>query len=432
MKKKIITKSVIMLSVVTLLLSGCSREGKKHDSDSALAPEKKTYRNQLTDEELELDYIELELAETVKLAGTITPWSKYAEGLNMYYVEYTKPLTIDISTEEWDGLIIDKAQEIMRLIENESLGTFNSDKLVVYADYDKDFPITTINVPYTDLNGLEKDLWIELLLNDDKKVYVSTLTFCEDNVYGWGNLAEHIRRCTPDYSTSSLSFGGETAGDIFARTFIEELTGNSISEKRVCVPVDKERYEDMRNHYLGEYDGEAPREEYYYYYYYRQIDGFVSKRLWNAILSETLGDADTSLVEDADIHQITLEGSRPSEVCYGADGVKSIDIPVMWDVGEVYKENVAVASINEVIKNATQYFTEFYTSKRIEIKNIELCYGQNITDDNGEPLQKVWCPFWVVEYAVKPVYTTTCSVEYVIYDAFTGKRISIAPNLLEE
>ncbi len=435
MKGKKFTK-VMAIIVSGVFLIGCQAGGNEHDPNSALSPDEVTYRNQLTDDELEMEQIELQLAETVKLNGTITPRDKYDDGLNLYYVNYDETLTIELSHEEWDSLVMAKIEEVVKLIENDSLGKFNMDELEVYTEYKNEYPHSLAVIPYDDIDVTTKQIFADFVIKNDKSVYLSSLTFDNfDSEYGEGtsteeNIADDIRSCTPNFSADSLDFGSETTGDIFYRTFIEELTGHKLSEKHICVPVSRESFEEMKKHHLGEYDTAAPEEEYYTYFYYGQIDDFTAKYLSWSANKEGLGEIDNNIAVEGSY--ISLSGMLPSQVSYDADGIRAMRIAEMYDVDDIYKESVPVVDINEILKKATKYMEGNYSSKSIEIINIELCYGQNITDGTDGPVKRIWSPFWVVEHAVRPVYTTTCETVYIMYDAITGERITYAYGHVDE
>lgn len=429
MKKRLCGLAVLGAVLVANMagLSGCSGGKTGHDSDSALAPEEETYRY-LTDEEKESDSMELQLAPTVKLDGTIMPRSEYEQGLNLYYCKVQEPLTVELTNEEWDSIILARTDEIMSVIEANSSVTFNREEQQIYNDHDVSLPYATVTVPYTDADGEEQHLWVNFVLENDKTARVYGLELGEgDNV----DLADNIRRCTPDYSKDALEFGSSITGELAARTFIEEFTGFEFCETSVCVPVSYENIQEMKERHLGEITVPYSQTECYVYYFYWQIDGFPSKRVQAYAKKSEVGELDSSI--QGEENQITLEGVSPLSVSCDATGIRSIHIPDLYLVSaessEIYKENMQMADINTILKRATDYFTEYYTEKVIEIKNVSICYGQKLTDEEDGPAKKIWYPYWTLDVSVKPKYTTTCDTYMMAFDGITGELLEYINDL---
>ncbi|MDE6639801.1 MAG: hypothetical protein K2K63_04695 [Acetatifactor sp.] len=406
--KKRIARSLILI-LMSLLCTSCS--GSSAD-EGLLSPE-----------EMESTHLEMELTDGVLVDAVITPYSRYQNGLNAYYVSMMYQEEDLVAGEDFAASPIiygHSLEELAQLLAEQS--GFSPEYVWETVSY----PDELIgNLTMRDPAGVERTLWCGWRTDGEGRVD-STLNALYYN-YEWESFDYNtagslLSMAVPD--ESELDFASSEELAVRAEAILEALTGEVFYSEIICVPMgeaNRQQLKDRGYELQGQFSN-APylEEDYYGFIFYRDMDGFPLRYLSPSItLTENVGweeEMDNQIYGDSVMPLI----AQRQFVSWGRDsGLRYLSTDRKPRIMGTYREQESVCDINVILENARQYFDSMLITNTMTVNHIEIAYSYWFSDAEDGPLRNIAAPFWVVQY-------WNPGTEFqmmLLYDAFSGQFI---------
>ena len=395
--------SIILTGILVLLSSCSSPEGKPQD-----VSEKVSRRD------MENGHIKMELMEKVTVDAEVTPYSKYEEGLSIYYLEPSidNHGKSDIKKYQKKPVLFNQDMEkIISLIEQDSKCVFDLSKLKLEV-YEQDL---LFSIPNKAGNGEKSSINGSWALNSDgqfagTEFYFESLGIDGDPYTQIGRIAlDDI----PMYEEKDFEFADCSVAAKKMRAFAEQVTGRKISEEMYCVPVTEKVYDTVMDIQQMNKEEQPYPGEYYVFVMYFDIDGLPWK-LVNYTMREKNGMklADDVLVSEGDLFG---RNEWPLVVAYNADGIMGLELDSFFKISKPYKERQKVCAPDEILEKVKAYFQDILLKEPVTVYEISLAYDSYFTEPEDGLIENVVRPFWLVRY-----WDGKKTVQ-LVFDAFTGK-----------
>ena len=395
----------ILIGILVLLASCGSPKGEPQD-----------VLEKVSQKDLEKGHIKLQLMEKVSIDARVTPYEKYKNGLNIYYMEPYVENKDGLSITEFIRnpiLFHQDMNQVTELIEKHSRGKFYMSKRKTKDLEDK----IQLLIPFKCQSGKEMNINCWWDINDKGQVVGTDFNFCPFGIIDeYTKVGKGVFNSAPLYEERDFKFAdGDTVAKEM-RSLAEQITGRKISEDMYCVPISQELYDAVMDA-QGEDKEELPYPgEYYIVIMYFDIDGF-SWRFVNASMSQKNG---MKLKDDVvvDNGELICKNEWPLVGIYSAEGVMGLELNSFLLPGKPYNEKQKVCRPNDIIEQIEAYFQNVLLKQPVTIYEISLVYDGYFTDPRDGIIENVIRPFWIVKYwdgekALK-----------LVFDAYTGKFIS--------
>ena len=417
----------LLLLCVLILLSGCAvtETGDTVGTEGTMGTEggsqEADYRTEFTDSELAEGYASFAVSEHLVVDAEITPYDKYADGLNSYYMTqcYEEGDVGDAESFLEEATIFGRQQDEFWELFSDASGVGISRSILEYG--------MTESYGYAFNEGLtgENGLGYFVLMNwmsfgagvwEPHAYYpmVSLVVSEEDNPAVQGSYDTYIMKSVLDYG-GELAFADSTSLAAELKGTLEELTGRRISDVWDCVAVTNEAV----STYAALEDG---FEEYYCFYFYYDLDG--------------LGIEDLSLSYEMQDGESCTDGARYSTldessvlvslnevaqvVAVGESGILWMQISSGRDKGGVYKEGLSVVPPSELLATVKEYYDTQLLVEDVTITQVRLVYSGYFTDGADGEIDNAFRPFWKVQ----AYDANEGSRRTFVFDAVSGELLS--------
>ncbi len=395
----------MVLASVLIFMTSCSSPKKESNGISS----------KVSQIDIENGHLKMELMEKVSVDAEITPYSKYKDGVNMYYFEpfldnYGKS---DLNEYKNRPVLFNQdIKEITKLIQEYSDGTFytlKNDIKIIKQDLE-------LSIPFMADDGEKRNLYGIWYLNEDGQ-FVGTEVYFKsaktDEKYA--QIGKSILDDVPGYEEKNFEFADHNTISNEIRTLVERITGRKISEKMYCVPVTEKLYNAVTDVQEIDRDKMPYPGEYYTFIMYYDIDGLPWK-LINFSMKESKG---VNLADDVKVFdgELISKNEWPLVVTYNADGIMSLELDSFFKIGKPYKEKEQVCTPEKILEQVEIYFQETLLEVPVTIYEISLAYDSYFTDPKDGLIENVVRPFWLVRY-----WDGKKTVQ-LVFDAYSGKYI---------
>ncbi|MDE5588555.1 MAG: hypothetical protein K2J60_05365 [Acetatifactor sp.] len=405
MKKR--TIRVLVLVLTSFLFTSCSSA-----EEGILSPE-----------EMESTHLEMELTDGVLVDAVITPYSRYQNGLNAYYVSMMYQEEDLVSLEDFvaePSIYGYSLEELAQLLAEQS--GFSAEYVWETVSYQDEL---IGNLTMRDPAGVERTLWCGWSTDEAGHVYSSPNALYYN--YEWESF-DHSAACNllsmavPDESELNFASSGELA--VKAEQILETLTGEDYYPEVICVPMGEANRQQLKDHgyeLQGQF-GSTPyfEEDYYAYLFYRDVDGFPLKYLCPSITLTENVTWEEELNSQVHMNMLIPLMANKHFVSWGGDsGLRYLSTNRKLCMQEVYKEQEQICDINVILENARQYFDSMLITNTLTVNHIEIAYSYWFSDVEDGPLRNIAAPFWTVQY-----WNPASEFQMLlVYDAFTGQFV---------
>ncbi len=397
--------SIIITGFLVLLVS-CNGSPKGESQDTL---------KKVSQRDLENGHIKIELMEKVMVDAEVTPYSKYKNGLCIYYFEpsidnYGKS---DLKEYKKNPIIFNQdIEKVTGMIEKYSKGRFliSKNKInVIKEDLE-------LSLPFTDDDGGQWNLYSSWHLNNTGQFAGTEFYFEPANTdEKYAQIGKGVLNDVPMYEDRDFEFAKCSMVAKDMRIFAEYMTGRKISETMYCVPVTEKLYNTVTDVQQIDREKIPYPGEYYTFIMYYDIDGLPWKSV-NHTMAEKNG---MKLADDVAVYEGELYSRNewPLVVTYNADGIMSLELDSFFKIGKPYKEKEQVCTPEKILEQVENYFQETLLEAPITIYEISLAYDSYFTDPEDGLIENIVRPFWLVRY-----WDGKKTVQ-LVFDAYSGKYI---------
>lgn len=404
-----------LMILICMVFTGCSgnqtvKKQKKNNENSKIQSDATEYES-ITEKELESEYLNKNMSETLSVAASITPLRLYKNGINVYIVDLFGTAN---GSKKYTAPVKKTAKRMEKL-------------LGISAEWDKMDKIRkycTI-LPFSDVEQGGK-----MIFTDEYFQF----QFGNNELYeSYKNIVIRWNKFVPKQEKDNLAFidmedaeteireviSGVTNTEISNQSFGESFHGNSIDVLGEYYAVSQ----DLQNHpnfYADDKNG------FYYFNFYLSQDGIkIDDFLGDFYVDEDISYPETVYIGNDGMG--TLLGQARIEAIYTSNGLLYLNIPEVIEISDIYN-TVEVISINELIEKIEEYFASQLGMPKIEISRMELMYDTGISDTIKDKEAKVILkPYWIVEYFDKREVSDKNwkykGWEKLIFDAATGELV---------
>lgn len=405
-------KQILCIICVLSLLTGCG--GKQNKT------EKKTYRQELSKEEMSNGHASFDIDEKFKVDANVTKSEVYKDGMKSYYMNQYKEKIKGTSKKFTDNpTVFNRTQKEMektlnRLIpgklswkkinrnyKNEPVieGTYKSDdgdKYKMHIVWDTYNNVTGNSDTYfcpsfymlgeksdkehisAVISGLQADI------DDIKTDYTNMI---EKNVGTYKKAVEELigRKINDEYRMCSLN--AKSAKIINDTQSIElKYNGKQYDLLAFYKDVDNLKFSDIDPGYQVKADEKPDK--------------------WAKTTSA--GNDKLSSMWETPVYLVFCEGK-----------LEHIEADSFRETGSVYKNTQKIISPNKPLKEVIKFYEKKLLVEEVKIKSIELKYIAYYASDSSKTVKPIITPAWVVG-----VYDNDESIEkiaYFCYDGYTGE-----------
>lgn len=444
---------IVMLSFAIAVCTSCSPSPKQGKEETVTTDEMQDYfAAALSEEEMEQSHLTLTLMENIYVDADITPYSRYKDGLNAYYIsDYVEAENVytEEALEERTTFCHWEAADFLNIFEKYTNASFDLSEKIIQAFVsgdDSNIGHMRLTLPVHKNEEEQGDdfnyyfTWNWNWWINQGRTILPCFTYCDysyesNNINQFLNkIPAYIEEYIPDCEKNSLAFADAEKLGKELKDMLEDILGVTLHEEYTCIPVGSKNYEtlleilseeelaEMRTVDSGEQVilQEFPKEnEYYSYGFLRDIDGFQWRELIidltvtdDMVLSET--------VEAAHVDSfVTSLSEYEQKVCYDKDGIYEMHLYRTANIDELYKEREAVLDINQLLNVLRECYADQLILYPITIQNIEICYASYFSNPDEGMVRDEVQPFWIVTYYDSQYQT---EVQKII-DAYTGTII---------
>lgn len=388
-------KKIPFLVFFLFVLTACSASSMSDSTEQG--KEDKDFSVELSEDEMEQEHLELELAENIMVDAEITPYHLYKDGLNSYFTDYYKDIEDVYDKEEIREKYTIYGKDCDTMIE------------LLKKQIDADFSYSTEDIVISDQatdGSIDLGLYMENQADSDYELCYLNWWNGSDAIYNpqlgyrrieenFHNIAMNISTYVASYDTQSLDIGAGKQTEEALREWLEEITGETISEKYDIVVLSQENYDE----YLkaqGNTNSETV-EEAYVYYFYRDVDGFPWKGYYYSM----------DLTDDMELSEFVSRQVKGSfvlghpdyaeMVAYTEEGIAEVETQLFNEISDVYQKKEAVADINTILLNTQSYYESQLNLSTISVYEIELCYASGFSKQQDGEIRNIVQPFWIVK-----------------------------------
>ena len=405
-------KQILCIICVLGLLTGCG--GKQNKT------EKKTYRQELSEEEMSNGHASFDIDDKFKVDANVTKPEVYRDGMKSYYMNQYKEKIKGTSKKFTDNpTVFNRTQKEMEKTLNRLIpGKLSWKK--INRNY-KNEPF--IDGTYKSDNGDKYKMHILWDTYDDVTGNSDTYFCSSFYMRGEKSDKEHISAVISglqadidDIKTDYTDKIEKNVGTY--KKAVEELIGRKINDKyRMCSLNAKSAkiINDTQNINL-KYNGK----QYDLLAFYKDVDNLKFSDIdpgyqvkadekpdkWAKTTSA--GNDHLSSMYDTSVYLVFCEGE-----------LEYIEADSFRETGRIYKNTQKIISPNKPLKEVIKFYEKKLLVEEVKIKSIELQYVAYYASDSSKIVKPIITPAWVVG-----VYDNDESIEriaYFCYDGYTGE-----------
>ncbi|RKI25241.1 hypothetical protein D7V82_13565 [bacterium 1xD8-6] len=406
MKSRRTIISLMLIAGLLVLLASCS--SPKEEPQDTL--------RKISQRDLQLGHIKVELLEKVSVDADVTPYSKYKDGLNAYYLETSFDNHGESNIKKYKKKPIIFNQDmatVTNLVEKYTKGKFSASKSKINV-LENDLQLF---VPYVNKAEKNGEIYSSWSLNSKRQFAGTQFHFLSsEESSSYAELGTHILRNIPMYKKENLEFINYNTIIQQMQALAEQITGRKISDEIYCIPITEELYKQVTKILNMEQDELPYLGEYYILIMYFDIDGLPWK-LINYAMPEKNGMklSDDVIVNEGELYS---KNEWPLVVAYNVDGIIDLQLDSFFMLGEPYIEKKKVCTLQKVLEQTRGYFQDLLLENSITVYDISLAYDSYFTDSNDGLIENVVRPFWTVKY------WNGEKAYQLVFDAYSGKYVA--------
>ena len=405
-------KQILCIVCVLSLLTGCG--GKQNKT------EKKTYRQELSEEEMSNGHASFDIDEKFKVDANVTKSEVYKDGMKSYYMNQYKEKIKGTSKKFTDNpTVFNRTQKEMektlnRLIpgklswkkinrnyKNEPVieGTYKSD------DGDK-YKMHIVWDTYNNVTGNSDTYFCPsfyMLGEKSDKEHIAALKIGMD---------EDIDGIKTDYTDKIEKNVGTY------KKAVEKLIGRKINDEYRMYSLNAKSAKiinDVRSIGL-KYNGK----QYDLLAFYKDVDNLKFSDIDPGYQVKADEKPDKwAKTTSADNDKLSSMWETPVYLVFCKGKLEYIEADSFRETGSVYKNEQKIISPNKALKEVIKFYEKKLLVDEVKIKSIELKYIAYYASDSSKTVKPVITPVWLVG-----VYDNEESIEriaYFCYDGYTGE-----------
>ena len=405
-------KQILCIVCVLSLLTGCG--GKQNKT------EKKTYRQELSEEEMSNGHASFDIDEKFKVDANVTKSEVYKDGMKSYYMNQYKEKIKGTSKKFTDNpTVFNRTQKEMektlnRLIpgklswkkinrnyKNEPVieGTYKSD------DGDK-YKMHIVWDTYNNVTGNSDTYFCPsfyMLGEKSDKEHIAALKIGMD---------EDIDGIKTDYTDKIEKNVGTY------KKAVEKLIGRKINDEYRMYSLNAKSAKiinDVRSIGL-KYNGK----QYDLLAFYKDVDNLKFSDIDPGYQVKADEKPDKwAKTTSADNDKLSSMWETPVYLVFCKGKLEYIEADSFRETGSVYKNTQKIISPNKPLKEVIKFYEKKLLVDEVKIKSIELKYIAYYASDSSKTVKPIITPAWVVG-----VYDNDESIEkiaYFCYDGYTGE-----------
>ena len=405
-------KQILCIICVLGLLTGCG--GKQNKT------EKKTYRQELSEEEMSNGHASFDIDEKFKVDANVTKSEVYKDGMKSYYMNQYKekikgtskkftdnPTVFNRTQKEMEKtlnkLILGKLswKRINRKYKNDPYieGAYKSD------DGDK-YKMRIVWDTYDDVTGNSDTYFCpSFYMRSEKsdKEHIAALKIGMD---------EDIDGIKTDYTDKIEKNVGTY------KKAVEKLIGRKINDEYRMYSLNAKSAKiinDVRSIGL-KYNGK----QYDLLAFYKDVDNLKFSDIDPGYQVKADEKPDKwAKTTSADNDKLSSMWETPVYLVFCKGKLEYIEADSFRETGSVYKNTQKIISPNKPLKEVIKFYEKKLLVEEVKIKSIELKYIAYYASDSSKTVKPIITPAWVVG-----VYDNDESIEkiaYFCYDGYTGE-----------
>ena len=405
-------KQILCIICVLGLLTGCG--GKQNKT------EKKTYRQELSEEEMSNGHASFDIDEKFKVDANVTKSEVYKDGMKSYYMNQYKEKIKGTSKKFTDNpTVFNRTQKEMEKTLNRLIPGKLSWKKINRKYKNEPF----IDGTYKSDNGDKYKMHILWDTYDD--VTGNSDTYFCPSFYMLGEKSdkEHISAVISglqadidDIKTDYTNMIEKNVGTY--KKAVEELIGRKINDEyRMCSLNAKSAkiINDTQSIEL-KYNGK----QYDLLAFYKDVDNLKFSDIDPGYQVKADEKPDKwAKTTSAGNDKLSSMWETPVYLVFCKGKLEYIEADSFRETGSVYKNTQKIISPNKPLKEVIKFYEKKLLVEEVKIKSIELKYIAYYASDSSKTVKPVITPVWLVG-----VYDNEESIEriaYFCYDGYTGE-----------
>ena len=405
-------KQILCIICVLSLLTGCG--GKQNKT------EKKTYRQELSEEEMSNGHASFDIDEKFKVDADLTKPEVYKDGMKSYYMNQYKEKIKGTSKKFTDNpTVFNRTQKEMEKTLNKLIPgklswkrinrKYKNDPYIegAYKSDDGDkYKMRIVWDTYDDVTGNSDTYFCpSFYMRSEKsdKEHIAALKIGMD---------EDIDGIKTDYTDKIEKNVGAY------KKAVEELIGRKINDEYRMYSLNAKSAKiinDVRSIGL-KYNGK----QYDLLAFYKDVDNLKFSDIDPGYQVKADEKPDKwAKTTSAGNDKLSSMWETPVYLVFCKGKLEYIEADSFRETGSVYKNTQKIISPNKPLKEVIKFYEKKLLVEEVKIKSIELKYIAYYASDSSKTVKPIITPAWVVG-----VYDNDESIEkiaYFCYDGYTGE-----------
>ena len=405
-------KQILCIVCVLSLLTGCG--GKQNKT------EKKTYRQELSEEEMSNGHASFDIDEKFKVDANVTKSEVYKDGMKSYYMNQYKEKIKGTSKKFTDNpTVFNRTQKEMEKTLNKLIPgklswkrinrKYKNDPYIegAYKSDDGDkYKMRIVWDTYDDVTGNSDTYFCpSFYMRSEKsdKEHIAALKIGMD---------EDIDGIKTDYTDKIEKNVGAY------KKAVEELIGRKINDEYRMYSLNAKSAKiinDVRSIGL-KYNGK----QYDLLAFYKDVDNLKFSDIDPGYQVKADEKPDKwAKTTSAGNDKLSSMWETPVYLVFCKGKLEYIEADSFRETGSVYKNTQKIISPNKPLKEVIKFYEKKLLVEEVKIKSIELKYIAYYASDSSKTVKPIITPAWVVG-----VYDNDESIEkiaYFCYDGYTGE-----------
>lgn len=405
-------KQILCIICVLSLLTGCG--GKQNKT------EKKTYRQELSEEEMSNGHASFDIDEKFKVDANVTKSEVYKDGMKSYYMNQYKEKIKGTSKKFTDNpTVFNRTQKEMEKTLNKLIPgklswkrinrKYKNDPYIegAYKSDDGDkYKMRIVWDTYDDVTGNSDTYFCpSFYMRSEKsdKEHIAALKIGMD---------EDIDGIKTDYTDKIEKNVGTY------KKAVEKLIGRKINDEYRMYSLNAKSAKiinDVRSIGL-KYNGK----QYDLLAFYKDVDNLKFSDIDPGYQVKADEKPDKwAKTTSAGNDKLSSMWETPVYLVFCKGKLEYIEADSFRETGSVYKNTQKIISPNKPLKEVIKFYEKKLLVEEVKIKSIELKYIAYYASDSSKTVKPIITPAWVVG-----VYDNDESIEkiaYFCYDGYTGE-----------
>ena len=405
-------KQILCIICVLSLLTGCG--GKQNKT------EKKTYRQELSEEEMSNGHASFDIDEKFKVDANVTKSEVYKDGMKSYYMNQYKEKIKGTSKKFTDNpTVFNRTQKEMEKTLNKLIPgklswkrinrKYKNDPYIegAYKSDDGDkYKMRIVWDTYDDVTGNSDTYFCpSFYMRSEKsdKEHITALKVGKD---------EDIDGIKTDYTDKIEKNVGAY------KKAVEELIGRKINDEYRMYSLNAKSAKiinDVRSIGL-KYNGK----QYDLLAFYKDVDNLKFSDIDPGYQVKADEKPDKwAKTTSADNDKLSSMWETPVYLVFCEGKLEYIEADSFRETDRIYKNTQKIIPPNKPLKEVIKFYEKKLLVEEVKIKSIELQYVAYYASDSSKTVKPIITPAWVVG-----VYDNDESIEkiaYFCYDGYTGE-----------